>query len=1069
MTARIAAVALAWAALLLGPANAVRAEDAAPKAGLQFDIDASAGSHERPEIVVEVSVFLTDLLKGAGIQKPFDPRWLNVTELSKGGETRDRSISCQFDAAVGYDPLKNVAGRIIFLARGSTPAQTTRYFRVIIDVAAEGSGAPETRGPLQVADDVEHEGQKSIKVTTPTATYYYHKEGAGFASLEDRGGNDWISYRPGGGPDGAYRGIPNIGKFGHPGNSGPETGKSAIVSKGPLKVTIRSVSNDGKSSFLWEIYRTHARLTVEKAGGNYWFLYEGTPGGRTGDEDACIRSSKDSPTGERTGIDHKWQGDLPGTEWVHFTDRNLKRALFLVHHEEDDLMDSYWRMKTMTVFGFGRLGMKQFFTATPQHFTIGLCDDFGRDSVVRSLLAASQPLTVRHDPRVNLRRTQPVAAEEVPPTSTRLTDWPHWRGPNGNGIVSEDSGWEKGVWPPKEPLWQAHVGLGASSPLVVDGRLYTMGWDGKSDNVLCLDAATGKELWRVSYPCRKYGRYAVGDTGLYAGINSTPEYDVETGYLYTLSVDGDLNCWNTKESGRKVWGTNLYDKYQMPQRPPVERSGRRDYGYTTAPLVYGDWVIVEVGGKEGDLMAFSKRTGERVWASQSRDLAGHTAGLALMTVEGIPCVVALTHSNLLVARLDKGREGQTVAEYPYQTHYANSIASPAVYEDSVLITSAYNHRTMTRLKISLKGATRVWEQKYASGVGTPVIYNNHVYSAWQKVRCLDFATGDQLWEGRSGGAAGSCIVTGDGRLIVWVNKGDLHLVETADRSPNAFKALASKKGIFRREVWPHVVLSDGRLYCRDRDGNLACFSLRPGDRPKAAEAVDEEPVDLKSWPGNLPGLVMAWQSGLGTAAIGPGVEARDKLLLKPRGEAKLDEEGNLEVTGGAFLAQGADAKLLNACKKSGQLSIEAVLMTHDARQVGPARIISFSADPYKRNFTLGQQDSRLVLRLRTPSAGENGMRPETTLCPIRPGQFHHVLVSYRNGYLTCYLDGELVAESRSVRGNFSNWSPMHLLFGDEYKDRRDWKGKLERVALHSRFIGPKEAAQRFQLCQQKPE
>jgi len=1064
MTARNVAATFAWAALLLGPANGISAEEARPRGALQFAVDASAGPYERPEMTVEVSVSLTDLLRDAGIRKPFDPSWLNVAEVTKDGETRGRSVPCQFDAAENFDPVKHVAGTLVLLARGSTPAQTTRYFRVEIDTAAAGDRAPQMREAIQVTDDVEHEGQKSIRVATPTATYFYHKEGAGFASLVDQGGNDWIGYSPDGGPDGGYRGIPNVGKFGHPGNSGPETGKSTIVSNGPLKATIRSVSNDGKSSFLWGIYRTHARLTVEKTGGNYWFLYEGTPGGRTGDEDACVRSSKGSPAGQRTGIGQKWEGDLPEPEWVYFTDGNLKRALFLIHHEEDDRIDSYWRMKTMTVFGFGRLGLEQFFTTTPQHFTIGLCDDLGRGSVVRSLLAASQPLTVRQDPRVSPRRAQPVAGEEPPSAPTKLTNWPHWRGPNRNGIVEEDSGWEKGVWPPKEPRWQTQVGLGASSPLVIDGRLYTMGWDGKSDNVLCLDAATGKEFWRASYPCRKYGRYAVGDTGLYAGINSTPEYDAEAGQLYTLSVDGDLNCWNTKESGSKVWGTNLYDKYGMPQRPPVERSGRRDYGYTTAPLVYGDWLIVEVGGKEGNLMAFSKRTGERVWASQSKDFAGHTAGLALMTVEGIPCIVALTHSNLLVARLDKGHEGETVAEYPYQTDYANSIASPVVHEDSVLVTSAYNHRTMTRLKISPKGATKVWEQKAASGVGTPVVYNGHLYWACQKVHCLDFATGNQLWEGRSGGAAGSCIVTGDGRLIVWANKGDLHLVETADRSPNAFKALASKTGIFRREVWPHVALSDGRLYCRDRDGNLVCFSLMRGEKPEPAETVEEEPVELESWPGDLPGLVMAWQRGLGTAAIGPGAEARDKLSLKPRGSAKIDEDGNLEVTGGAFLAQGTDGVLLDACRKSGQLSIEAVLMTHDLRQVGPARIVSFSADPYKRNFTLGQQNSKLVLRLRTPSAGENGMRPETTLCPIKPGQFYHVLASYRDGYLTCYLDGKLAAESRSVRGNFSNWSAMHLLFGDEYNDRRDWKGKLERVALHSRFIGPKEAMQRFQLC-----
>ncbi|NDK13917.1 MAG: PQQ-binding-like beta-propeller repeat protein, partial [Armatimonadetes bacterium] len=127
-------------------------------------------------------------------------------------------------------------------------------------------------------------------------------------------------------------------------------------------------------------------------------------------------------------------------------------------------------------------------------------------------------------------------------------DWPHWRGPNRDGTATEDSGWERGAWPPKE-VWQASVGLGPTSPLVVGGRLYTLGWDGGSDHVLCLDAATGKEAWRQSYPGRNFGRNAAGDQGMYGGPASTPEYDEQTKYLYTLSIDGDLRCWDTGQQG----------------------------------------------------------------------------------------------------------------------------------------------------------------------------------------------------------------------------------------------------------------------------------------------------------------------------------------------------------------------------------------------------------------------------------------------------------------------------------------------------------------------------------------
>ena len=418
------------------------------------------------------------------------------------------------------------------------------------------------------------------------------------------------------------------------------------------------------------------------------------------------------------------------------------------------------------------------------------------------------------------------------PGAATAADWSHWRGPNRNGTTTESSRWEKGAWPPGKPAWQTNVGRGSTSPLVAGGRLYTIGSSGKQDQVQCLDTATGRPLWKQSYACPLYGRQSTGDKGIYAGICSTPELDVATGLLYTLSIDGDLNCWNTKRDGQKVWGLNLYDKYRAPRRAQVGRSPRRDYGYTSSPLVHGDWLIVEVGASAGNLIALDKRTGQQRWTSAAKDAAGHNGGPVPIEVEGVPCVAVHTFAGLLVVRLDKGREGETVATYPWKTTFANNIATVAVHEDSVVITSAYNHVKIARLKITLAGAKKLWEQDLTSKVCTPLIHDGHVYWAWRTLTCLDFKTGKLRWQGGGFGDAGSCIVTADQRLIVWANRGDLMLAETARRSPDRYRPLATKKSIFARDAWPHVVLADGRLYCKDRDGNLVCFDLRKEGRRK---------------------------------------------------------------------------------------------------------------------------------------------------------------------------------------------------------------------------------------------
>lgn len=410
--------------------------------------------------------------------------------------------------------------------------------------------------------------------------------------------------------------------------------------------------------------------------------------------------------------------------------------------------------------------------------------------------------------------------------SIRAGDWPHWRGPERNDRVPDDSGWEEHAWPPKTALWTANVGEGASSVLVVAGRLYCTGWKEGHDRVACIDARSGRELWSVGYKCPEHGRRSTGDEGLYSGPTSTPEFDVEAGWLYTLSCDGDLFCWSTRENGRKVWGLNLYEKFGVPRRPKFGRSGLRDYGYTTAPLLAADSLIVEVGDDEGNLMAFSKQTGERLWASEFKGPAGHSGGIVPLEVEGCPCLAVLAYEGLHVARIDPPHQGKRVALFPWGTDFANNVATPAVQGSDVLITSAYNHGTICRIHLTLQGATQVWEQPFPSKTCSPVIAHGRVYWAWQRLHCLDFETGRQLFEGGEFGEAGSCIVTRDDRLIVWGHHGRLVLVESGERSRDRYVELSRLDNVFSTDVWPHVVFAEGSLFCKDRMGNLKCFQIR---------------------------------------------------------------------------------------------------------------------------------------------------------------------------------------------------------------------------------------------------
>ncbi|MGK0173353.1 MAG: outer membrane protein assembly factor BamB, partial [Gammaproteobacteria bacterium] len=176
---------------------------------------------------------------------------------------------------------------------------------------------------------------------------------------------------------------------------------------------------------------------------------------------------------------------------------------------------------------------------------------------------------------LSLKRNLAICYLILSATPVAAEDWPHWRGPGRNDIVAEASGWTSKGWAGDHAIWKANVGEGASSPIIVGERLFVMGWRDEQDFVHCLNAETGKENWSISYKCPQYGRLATGDEGLFSGPTSTPEYDAASGFLYTLSCDGDLNCWDTNKRGSLVWSLNFHEQYSVKRRPRVGRSGLR--------------------------------------------------------------------------------------------------------------------------------------------------------------------------------------------------------------------------------------------------------------------------------------------------------------------------------------------------------------------------------------------------------------------------------------------------------------------------------------------------------------
>ncbi len=262
----------------------------------------------------------------------------------------------------GHDLKRNSfqsAWGTVHLKSAQTPIRAIRG-ALILALAVIFSALSQVATAAVYITEVTNQGIPCFRIETPTATYLYDKAGAGFVSIVDRAGREWIGFRPLGSavPDGRYgwyRGLPNmaVDQFGHPGYEGATT-KTADPKGVPLETaSVRSTNGDWDVS--WDFFSTFARLTVHSTEGGFWFLYEGTPGGALDEADMCWRSD-----GFASSCADAWEGDVvntsgmaAGTEWVAFADAEAERALVLIH-PDDAIADTYFPLKAMTVFGFGR-------------------------------------------------------------------------------------------------------------------------------------------------------------------------------------------------------------------------------------------------------------------------------------------------------------------------------------------------------------------------------------------------------------------------------------------------------------------------------------------------------------------------------------------------------------------------------------------------------------------------------------------------------------------------------------------------------------------------------------------
>jgi hypothetical protein len=177
-------------------------------------------------------------------------------------------------------------------------------------------------------------------------------------------------------------------------------------------------------------------------------------------------------------------------------------------------------------------------------------------------------------------------------------------------------------------------------------------------------------------------------------------------------------------------------------------------------------------------------------------------------------------------------------------------------------------------------------------------------------------------------------------------------------------------------------------------------------RKAATEDEVRRTVDHKSPVPLLGEYLVAYYKKDGTKGY------RDEIGQSPRLESRKRSDIATGEGSNWFETEAAPGNLTKQLITSSQFTLGATISSDSGSQSGPARIISLSADAVRRNFTLGQQGEDLIVRLRTPLTGPNGVNPSLRVPSVfSTPEGRHIVITYNGTNLHVYIDGLKSPES----------------------------------------------------------
>ncbi|MGB8490375.1 MAG: PQQ-binding-like beta-propeller repeat protein [Bacteroidales bacterium] len=382
-------------------------------------------------------------------------------------------------------------------------------------------------------------------------------------------------------------------------------------------------------------------------------------------------------------------------------------------------------------------------------------------------------------------------------------DWPQFLGPSRDSKVTSFKA--PAVWPAElKQVWKVDIGTGDASPSLMGKRIYLVTRQNADEVILCVDAETGKEIWRSPYAASAVS----GPSTSHPGPRSTPT--VADGKVVTFGVSGILSCVDAA-TGRVIWRKDNPGNL-VPQ-----------FFTGMSPLVTDGLCIAHLGTKDkGEIVAFDLKTGNEKW-KWTGDGPAYSSP-ALMTIDGKKHVVVLTEKNLLALTLAGGKLVWQIPAVPQQRFYN----CPSPYINGKIIYYTGQGTGTKAIEIAKDGDRYTPKELWSNAeVGakwnTPILKDGFLYgfSDQKRIYCLNASTGKTAWIDNAVNSDFATIVDCGQVIIGFPSTGNLIVFKPDSKS---YSEIVRYK-LADTPVYAFPVIAGNAVYVKDA-ASLAMYRIQ---------------------------------------------------------------------------------------------------------------------------------------------------------------------------------------------------------------------------------------------------